>query len=208
MHCQTKLEMSGGRYEPQRQDRREKGRSDTEASGGGQESRSDAQASCSRQESRGNPQTPSCGSKGCEDPQTPSCSQESSSDPRQEEARSCRSAGDDSSSAARSRHYRRTASTEPCSRVRASHPTWAHPKKCCPSCKSKPVSSTKSSSTESDRILALSFWQTEEDAERYNHEQFPKVNELVQSLLETTPKVQTFNVDTSTTHKIAKGKAA
>jgi hypothetical protein len=31
---------------------------------------------------------------------------------------------------------------------------------------------------------------------------------MVQALLETAPKVETFNVDTSTTHKIAKGKAA
>jgi heme-degrading monooxygenase HmoA len=64
------------------------------------------------------------------------------------------------------------------------------------------------SSTEPDRILALSFWMSEEDAARYNNEQFPKVDEIIRPLLETAPKVETFNVDTSTTHKIAKGKAA
>lgn len=64
------------------------------------------------------------------------------------------------------------------------------------------------SSTEPERILALSFWMSEEDGVRYSNEQFPKVNEIIRPLLETAPKVETFNVDTSTTHKIAKGKAA
>jgi len=64
------------------------------------------------------------------------------------------------------------------------------------------------SSTEPDRILALSFWDTEEQAERYNREQFPTVSEIIRPLLETAPKVETFNVDTSTMHKIATGKAA
>jgi len=58
------------------------------------------------------------------------------------------------------------------------------------------------------RILALSFWNTREDAERYNREQYPAVNEMIRPLLESTPVVQTFNVDTSTAHKIAAGKAA
>ncbi|MGZ4811900.1 MAG: antibiotic biosynthesis monooxygenase family protein [Terriglobales bacterium] len=62
--------------------------------------------------------------------------------------------------------------------------------------------------TEPDRVLALSFWQSEQDAERYNREQFHNVTDILSSLMETPPKVQTFNVDTSTTHHIAKGKAA
>jgi len=64
------------------------------------------------------------------------------------------------------------------------------------------------SNKEPERILALSFWDSEKDAERYNKDQFPKVNEILNSVLETAPKVETFNVDTSTTHKIMKGKAA
>ena len=57
-------------------------------------------------------------------------------------------------------------------------------------------------------MLALNFWDSEEQAERYNREQFPKIQEIVLALLETAPKVQTFNVDTSTTHNITTGKAA
>jgi quinol monooxygenase YgiN len=64
------------------------------------------------------------------------------------------------------------------------------------------------SSTDPDRILALSFWETEENAQHYNREQFPKINEILTPLLQTPPKVETFNVDISTTHKISKEKAA
>jgi heme-degrading monooxygenase HmoA len=64
------------------------------------------------------------------------------------------------------------------------------------------------SDMESNRVLALSFWKTKEDAERYNKEQFPKINEMISHLVETTPVVRTFNVHTSTPHKIAAEKAA
>src|SRR5439155_20564793 len=49
------------------------------------------------------------------------------------------------------------------------------------------------SETESNRILGLSFWKTREDAERYHREQYPKVNEILSSLLETGPVIRTFN---------------
>ncbi len=59
-----------------------------------------------------------------------------------------------------------------------------------------------------DRILALSFWDTEEHAERYNREQYPTVRDMLLSALEEEPTVETFDVDTSTSHRIARGKAA
>jgi len=65
-----------------------------------------------------------------------------------------------------------------------------------------------SSDTDPDRVLALSFWSTREDAERYNREQYPAVHEMVRHLLETEPAIRTFNVNTSTTHKIAASRAA
>ena len=64
------------------------------------------------------------------------------------------------------------------------------------------------SNTEPERILALSFWKSREDAERYNNEQFPRINEIVRPFLDTETDVETFDVDTSTVHKIALGKAA
>src|SRR5207249_6791280 len=64
------------------------------------------------------------------------------------------------------------------------------------------------SDTEPSRVLALSFWNSREDAERYHREQYPAIHEMVRHLLEAQPVIRTFNVDSSTTHRIASGKAA
>jgi heme-degrading monooxygenase HmoA len=64
------------------------------------------------------------------------------------------------------------------------------------------------SDTEPSRILALSFWNSREDAERYHREAYPSIHGMVRSLLETEPLIRTFDVSASTTHKIAAGKAA
>lgn len=39
--------------------------------------------------------------------------------------------------------------------------------------------------TEPDQILALSFWKSQQDAERYTHEQCPKIEELISHLVES-----------------------
>jgi heme-degrading monooxygenase HmoA len=59
-----------------------------------------------------------------------------------------------------------------------------------------------------DRGVALSFWNTREDAEKYNRETFPKINELLRPALEGAPQVRTFDVVSSTAHKIIPTKAA
>jgi heme-degrading monooxygenase HmoA len=64
------------------------------------------------------------------------------------------------------------------------------------------------SDTEDNRVLSLSFWNSKEDAERYQQEQYPAIHEMVRHLLEAEPVIRTFNVDSSTTHRIAAGKAA
>jgi heme-degrading monooxygenase HmoA len=64
------------------------------------------------------------------------------------------------------------------------------------------------SDTEPNRVLALSFWNTREDALRYEREQFDTVQKTVQHLLETAPVVRTFDVHTSTAHRVAAEKAA
>jgi heme-degrading monooxygenase HmoA len=61
------------------------------------------------------------------------------------------------------------------------------------------------STADPERVLALSFWQTEADATRYNTGRYPTVSDILRPVLETTPKIETFEVDTST---ISKGKAA
>ena len=64
------------------------------------------------------------------------------------------------------------------------------------------------SDTEPNRGLAISFWNTKQDAERYQKEQYPAIQEMIRPLLDAEPVVRTFNVDSSTTHKIAASKAA
>jgi heme-degrading monooxygenase HmoA len=64
------------------------------------------------------------------------------------------------------------------------------------------------SDTEDNRVLSLSFWNSKEDAEQYQREQHPAIHEMVRHLLDAEPVIRTFNVDSSTTHRIAAGKAA
>ena len=64
------------------------------------------------------------------------------------------------------------------------------------------------SDAEPNRILGVSFWNTKDDAEHYDREQYPKIHDSVRHLLETDPVVRTFDVHTSTGHRIAAGKAA
>jgi heme-degrading monooxygenase HmoA len=59
-----------------------------------------------------------------------------------------------------------------------------------------------------DGILAMSFWKTKEDSERYSREDYAKVSDLIQHLVNSKPNVRAFDVETSTCHKIAKGSAA
>jgi heme-degrading monooxygenase HmoA len=59
-----------------------------------------------------------------------------------------------------------------------------------------------------NRVMALSFWKTREDAQRYETQQFQNVTSLIRNHIEADPSVETFDVDTSTTHKISAGKAA
>ena len=59
-----------------------------------------------------------------------------------------------------------------------------------------------------DQVLALSFWNSKEDADRYNQEQFSRVTDLIQNFTQGAPNVRPFNVEQSTIHKIAAGKAA
>jgi heme-degrading monooxygenase HmoA len=62
--------------------------------------------------------------------------------------------------------------------------------------------------SDQEGILALSFWNTKQDAERYSREDYSKVSEVIQHLVHSKPKVHAFDLETSTCHKIAQGKAA
>ena len=64
------------------------------------------------------------------------------------------------------------------------------------------------SDKDDNRVLGLSFWNTREDAEQYHRAEYQKVHEMVRHLLDGEPVIRTFDVHTSTTHRIAAGKAA
>ena len=64
------------------------------------------------------------------------------------------------------------------------------------------------STNDPNRVLAISFWKTKEDAQQYHNQQFQNITSLIRPHLEGDPQVETFDVDTSTTHRIAAGKAA
>src|SRR5438309_10536556 len=59
------------------------------------------------------------------------------------------------------------------------------------------------SDAEPDHVLALSFWNKRGDAEHYHREQYPKIPEPLQHLLDAEPLIRTFDVPSSSTHRAA-----
>lgn len=59
-----------------------------------------------------------------------------------------------------------------------------------------------------DHVLAISFWKSKRDAEKYAQESYAHVTELIKHTVHSKPTVHICSVETSTAHKIAKGKAA
>jgi quinol monooxygenase YgiN len=64
------------------------------------------------------------------------------------------------------------------------------------------------SDSDSNRVLAMSLWNSKEDAERYHEEQYPKIQEMLKNLIENEPAIRTFDVQSSTIHQITARKAA
>jgi heme-degrading monooxygenase HmoA len=56
---------------------------------------------------------------------------------------------------------------------------------------------------ERSEVLAISFWETKENCETYNRTGYPEVLKIVSKFVEGTPKVETFELLTSTLHKLA-----
>jgi hypothetical protein len=51
--------------------------------------------------------------------------------------------------------------------------------------------------------VAISFWETKENAEAYNRTGYPEILKILAKVVEGTPKVETFELSTSTLHKLA-----
>jgi hypothetical protein len=52
-------------------------------------------------------------------------------------------------------------------------------------------------------VIAISLWDRKSDAEAYNTNTFPEVLRTLARMIGGTPKVQTFEVLTSTSHNVA-----
>ncbi len=51
--------------------------------------------------------------------------------------------------------------------------------------------------------VGLSLWDKKQDAEAYNQATYPEVQKLLARVSEGTPQVQTYEVGSSTIHKVA-----
>jgi heme-degrading monooxygenase HmoA len=56
---------------------------------------------------------------------------------------------------------------------------------------------------ERSELIAISFWETKENCETFNNTGYPEVLKLAANFVEGTPKVETFELLTSTLHKLA-----
>jgi heme-degrading monooxygenase HmoA len=56
---------------------------------------------------------------------------------------------------------------------------------------------------ERSEAIALSFWDTKEDAEAYNRTGYQEVLKTLSKVVEGDPKIETYEVANSTFHKIA-----
>lgn len=64
------------------------------------------------------------------------------------------------------------------------------------------------SENDSDKIVSISFWNSKQDAERHHRENYNRIVDTLKPYLNGQPRIETFNVDTSTSHRIAAGRAA
>ena len=55
---------------------------------------------------------------------------------------------------------------------------------------------------ERSEAVAISFWDTKENLEAYNSAGYPELLKIVAKVVEGTPRVETFELATSTLHKL------
>lgn len=51
--------------------------------------------------------------------------------------------------------------------------------------------------------VGISLWDHKEDAEAYNRSTFPEVQKILSKVIEGAPRVQTYEVGSSTVHRVA-----
>ena len=56
---------------------------------------------------------------------------------------------------------------------------------------------------ERSEAIAISIWETKENCEAYTRTGYPELLKLVSKVVDGTPRVETFELSTSTLHKLA-----
>ncbi|HWO02324.1 MAG TPA: hypothetical protein VNS63_23970 [Blastocatellia bacterium] len=56
---------------------------------------------------------------------------------------------------------------------------------------------------ERSEALGISIWETKENAENYNRAGYPEILKILAKVVDGTPKVETFELSSSTLHKLA-----
>lgn len=67
---------------------------------------------------------------------------------------------------------------------------------------------TLSNKANPEKLVCISFWTSRADAEGYPGEHYDTITDMLKSVLESPPTLETFAVDVSTAHRIAVGRAA
>jgi quinol monooxygenase YgiN len=65
-----------------------------------------------------------------------------------------------------------------------------------------------SSEDEPERTVSISLWNSRADADRYHEAHYEQIMNSVRGLLVDEPSIEFYNVEASTAHRIAVGKAA
>ena len=56
---------------------------------------------------------------------------------------------------------------------------------------------------ERSEAVAISFWETKENLKTYSNAAYPELLKIISKIIEGTPRVETFDLGTSTLHKLA-----
>ena len=65
-----------------------------------------------------------------------------------------------------------------------------------------------SSDDEPERAVSITLWRSRADADRYHHDHFNQLVDTLRPLMIDEPSVELYNVEASTAHRIADGRAA
>jgi quinol monooxygenase YgiN len=62
--------------------------------------------------------------------------------------------------------------------------------------------------TDHERLVCITFWTSQEDADEYDTRHYYAIADLLKPLLDSPATLETFEVNASTAHRIAVGRAA